>query len=243
MAEATTIGRRIQSVRKRRGLSQADLAKISGVSVSLIRQLEQEQREDTRLETLRKLAVALRVPTAELAPTASAGAPSESDLQQWEPVRRALEGAYTNRSYDTAEFPTLAGVQAVFDSVKPSFRSGELTELIPTLAGLLADADALVEVSGNPEASARHLRSRVRQMTAWLMILTWQFDAADLAIRLALDDAPDVRSAVPLMDAECWRYIRQGDLAKAREVAIKWPTRLSRESSRRLRGMTSPPGG
>jgi transcriptional regulator with XRE-family HTH domain len=222
MPEATTIGRRVQSVRKRRGLSQADLAKLSGISVSLIRQLEQGQRDDTRLETLRKLAVALRVPTAELAPRTGADDASQGDIQRWEPVRRAVEGTDADQPGDSAESPTLAGVEAAFQSSKPLFRRGEFADLVPILSRLLNDADTLVDTSGSNGTNARRLRSRVRQMAAWMMILTWQFDTADLAIRLALDDAPDVRAAVPLMDAQCWRYIRQGDLAQAREVSIKW---------------------
>jgi transcriptional regulator with XRE-family HTH domain len=219
MPEDATIGRRIQSVRKRRGLSQSQLANLSGVSLSLIRQLEQDQREDTRLETLRKLAVALRVPTADLAPQTTADNATPDDVQSWEPVRRALEGTASSRPTDP---PTLAGVQSAFDAAKPLFRRAEFSDLIPVLAALLTDADMLVSQSSPDGTEARRLRSRIRQMTAWLMILTWQFNTADLAIRLALDDAPDTRSAVPLMDADCWQHIRQGNLAKAREVAIRW---------------------
>lgn len=219
MPDDATIGRRIQSVRKRRGLSQAELAARSGVSASLIRQLEQEQRTDTRLETLRKLAVALRVPTAELAPRPLAEDASDDDLQLWEPVRRALEGSASDA---LSEAPTIAGVSAAFDAAKPLFRTARFTDLIAVLPALLTDADTLVDATEPASAEARRLRSRIRQMTAWLMTLTWQFDTADLAIRLALDDAPDTRSAVPVMDAECWRYMRQGDLGAARQVAIKW---------------------
>jgi transcriptional regulator with XRE-family HTH domain len=219
MPETQTIGRRIQSVRKRRGLSQNQLASLAGVSVSLIRQLEQDQRQDTRLDTLRKLAVALRVPTAELAPQPIHPDAAPDDVQHWEPVRRALDGTAT---HVPAEPPALSTLQDAFDAARPLFRRGEFTELIPRLTELLTDADALVDASSPASTAARRLRSRIRQMTAWLMIMSWQFDTADLAIRLALDDAPDTRSAVPVMDADCWRYLRQGDLSKAREVAIRW---------------------
>jgi transcriptional regulator with XRE-family HTH domain len=222
VARAVTIGRGIQSVRKRRGLSQAELARLSGVSVSLIRQLEQEQRNETRLETLRRLAVALRVPTADLAPAVSADDASEDDLQRWEPVRRALEGRRQAGAVTEDAPPMLGGVESAFQSAKPLFREGRFSELIPVLAALLTDADTLVDAAPDGSADARRLRSRVRQMAAWMAILTWQFDTADLAIWLSLDDAPDVRAAVPIMDADCWRHIRQGDLSKARKVAIKW---------------------
>lgn len=232
MTEQATIGDRLRSARKRRGLTQAELAERSGVSVSLIRKLEQGELDDTRLETARRLAIALRMETSALIVRPDADAPDEGDVQLWRGVRRALEGATAGGPLDA---PTLGGVKAAFDASKPLFRGGEFTELIPVLTTLLRDGDTLVESANGGGTEARRLRSRIRQMTAWLMTLTWQFDTADLAIRLALDDAPDVRSAVPIMDAECWRYIRQGDLAKAREVAIKWadeiePRRISRAS-------------
>ncbi len=230
MTEA--IGERIRSVRKRRGMSQAELAEASAVSTSLIRQLEQGQRTDTRLETLRKLAIALRVPTAELAPHALAEDAKVGEVRQWEPVRRALAGRAGSGGTEPVD---LADLEAEFDALKPMFRTGQFAALIPRLAALLTDADVLADAASPSPVPARRFRSRVRQMAAWLMILTWQFDTADLAIRLALDDAPDTRSAVPIMDADCWRYMRQGDLGKARATAIRWadeiePNRVTRAS-------------
>ena len=43
-----------------------ELARQAGVSVSLIRHIEQGVTEDTRLETARKLAIALRVPATRI---------------------------------------------------------------------------------------------------------------------------------------------------------------------------------
>lgn len=81
----------MKEVRKRRGLSQRELADASGVSLSTIRKLEQGERETARLETLRKLARTLRVPTMQLA-----GGPNEEDpdagtVDRWKAVRSALE--------------------------------------------------------------------------------------------------------------------------------------------------------
>ena len=63
---SANIGKRLQEVRKRRGMTQRQLASESGVSLSLIRKLEQGERADTRLETARQLAQTLRVPTTSL---------------------------------------------------------------------------------------------------------------------------------------------------------------------------------
>jgi len=48
---------RLRQIRKRRGLTQRDLARASGVSVSLIRKIEQEDYDGIGVIALRKLAV------------------------------------------------------------------------------------------------------------------------------------------------------------------------------------------
>lgn len=58
MNEAHAIGDRLREARKRCGLTQRELAQQSGVSVSLIRKLEQGDYDNgVRLETVRKMAV------------------------------------------------------------------------------------------------------------------------------------------------------------------------------------------
>ncbi|MFI5716929.1 helix-turn-helix domain-containing protein [Nocardia sp. NPDC051750] len=48
------LGERLQSVRKRRGVTQRELAGRSGVSLSYVRKIEQGERDDARVETLRR---------------------------------------------------------------------------------------------------------------------------------------------------------------------------------------------
>lgn len=68
LTEVAAIGTRLREARKRRGLTQRELARLSGVSVSLVRKLEQDDYGNgLRLETVRKLAVALSAPTSALA--------------------------------------------------------------------------------------------------------------------------------------------------------------------------------
>jgi transcriptional regulator with XRE-family HTH domain len=60
-----TLAMRIKQLRKRRGLTQATLAKKAGLSLPYVGRLETEQH-DPRLSTLKRLAKALAVPVAEL---------------------------------------------------------------------------------------------------------------------------------------------------------------------------------
>ncbi len=60
------IGDRIKAQRQLRGWTQEQLAAFSGISVGYIRLLEQNRRPNPRMETLQKLASALRIGVSEL---------------------------------------------------------------------------------------------------------------------------------------------------------------------------------
>jgi transcriptional regulator with XRE-family HTH domain len=135
-----SVGERLREIRKRRGLTQRELAAESGVSLSLIRKLEQGERQDTRLETVRQLAVTLRVPTTRLIVAADEEAASAATVDQWAPVRHALLGP-PQRPGDVDEAPTVAGVRATLDAALPLFSGDRLSELGTLLPALLRDAD------------------------------------------------------------------------------------------------------
>src|SRR5437667_171795 len=76
-----TIGHKIARRRRRLGLTQEGLAERAGVSVSVIRKLEQGDRDTASLLTLRKIAQALDVTTVELfnpTPQFDGGDPGEA---------------------------------------------------------------------------------------------------------------------------------------------------------------------
>jgi len=133
-------GERLSEGRKRRGLTQGDLAQSSGVSLSLIKKLEQGVLPGTRMETFRKIAVALRVPTSRLlAEREAVDDSSDANVDLWEPVRHALEGRFP----DAEERPTVEGVRATVDDTMPLFSANRYAELAAILPPLLRDSDAL----------------------------------------------------------------------------------------------------
>jgi transcriptional regulator with XRE-family HTH domain len=214
MDQAATIGERVRDVRKRRGLSQQELAELASLSVSLIRKLEQGERQDARLETLRKLAVALRVPTTTLVvrpPAASE--PSADDPADWAPVRRALAGSVTQ----PAEEATPEGVRNAMRSLAPVLTAHHYAAARELLPALLRDADAL---GLTPEA--RKVRSAVLNTTGYLLTQTRQFNVAELTLARAIDIASDRFDAAAAADTLLWLYLRQGRLADAREFAGHW---------------------
>ncbi len=228
MPEPATIGSRIQSVRKRRGMTQQELSRLSGVSASLIRQLEQEQREDTRLETLRKLAVALRVPTTTLLGGPSVEAETSDATPDvsvdWEPVRRALVG----NAPPPDEQPTVPGLRDAMHSLAPALSAHHYTVAREVLPSLLRDADALSD-----EPGARQIRASLLNTTGYLLTQTRQFDTAEFTLTLAIDAAGDNRlDAAAAADTLLWLYLRQGRLAEAREFAAHWADEIEPRFSR-----------
>lgn len=228
----TDIGSRLKDVRKRRGFSQRALADASGVSLSLIRKLEQGERADTRMETARRLAAALHVPTTALLVEHQEDGADAATADRWSAVRRAL---LTPGGGGLDEAPTVAGVRAAVEAAVPLFAEDKFTELSNVLPGLLRDAHALVDIT----TEGRRVRGRLMQLTGWLMTQTRQFEAADVALTRATDDAADRLDGAATASTECWLLMRRGRVGEARELAIRWadeaePLRLSRATPEEL---------
>ncbi len=220
MADMVAIGARLREARKRRGLTQRELARLSGVPVSLIRKLEQGDYDNgLRLETVRKMAVALSVPTSALAIGSRPAPPDQESVMRWEPVRQALEGT---DGHEPAEEPTLEGVRQGTGEAIRLFRAGSLTDLAEFLPSLLADAGALVTSSTDgAHVAARAERSRIRVITGSLLVHTWQFPAAEGAFTLAMNDADGPLSQIAVTGQRCFALTRQGMLAECRELAVR----------------------
>ena len=218
------IGARLREVRKRRGLTQRELAQASGVSLSLIRKLEQGELRDTRLETARRLAVALRVPTTRLICRDTEHAEAGT-VDRWEPVRRALAAPLPLRGQDDP--PTVEGVRDALAAAQPLFAGDRFAELAEVLPPLLRDADALAG-----ESAARPVRVRLHQLVGWLMVQTRQYDAAEIALERALADASDRLQAAATVNTVCWLRLRQGRLHQALELAARWADEVEPRISR-----------
>lgn len=214
----SSIGERLRSVRKRRGLSQLELATAAGMSLSLVKKLEQGAIADARLETLRRFAVVLRVPTSHL--VAGPEQPDPVTPERWDDVREALY-----RPAPAGEEATPHGVLASLAALMPAWRANEYSLVHDMLPGLIRDALAL-------DGDGRMARSRVLNATAWLLTMTRQFDDALTAARLALDAAPDVLDSMAAVGVMAWCLLRQGRLEEAGSLAVEWADRAEPRFSR-----------
>ncbi|MEU7567628.1 helix-turn-helix transcriptional regulator [Streptomyces fradiae] len=211
------LGDRLRSVRKRRGMTQQGLARESGVSVSLIRKLEQGERNDARLETVRRLAATLRVPTSRLVVDVAEEGASAAVLDAWAPVRQALT-APPGGAVTLDEPPTAEGVRAALAAAVPLFSGDRFAELRAVLPALLRDSAVLAGL--DPEGRA--LRVRLLQLTGWLLTQTRQFEAAEWCLGAALDGSADRLQGASTVSTQCWLLLRQGRLGEARALATHW---------------------
>ncbi|GAA0397031.1 helix-turn-helix transcriptional regulator [Streptomyces luteireticuli] len=227
----TSASDRLKSTRKRRDLTQRELAEASGVSLSLLRKIEQGERETARLETWRKLASALRVPTMSLVTDHEEEGAVEGTAETWAGVRKALNAPSGLRE-ELDEPPTIEGMTSALDAMIPLFVGDRFAELATVLPPLIRDADAL-----GPEG--RDLRVRLLQRVGWLMIQVRQFQDAEDALNRAKDETRDRLHATETVNHLCWMMLRMGRLDEARELATVWaddaePVRISRATPTEL---------
>lgn len=221
MDQAQSVGDRIQAIRKRRGLTQRQLAQLSGISLSLIRKLEQEERDDARMETIRKLAAALKVPTSALMTTPDADPADPQTVKNWEPVRRALFAPAAQPD----EPATTEGVLAALAALQPAVAANRYAEVRDALPLLLRDSQVL-------NGHSRDACTRVLNLTGWMLVQTRQWDAAEAALNLAIDAADDRLDAAAAVNTMCWSLLRQGRLAEARVLATRWADDIEPRFSR-----------
>jgi transcriptional regulator with XRE-family HTH domain len=219
--DASTLGERIRNVRRRRGLTQRELATAAGVSESLIKKLEQGHITNLRLETLHKIAVPLKVPTSSLVVGPEPEDPVAPD--RWDDVRDALYRSAPDDS--TAEQATPQGVLDSLAALMPAWQASEYSQVRAMLPALIRDALSL-------DVDGRTARSRVLNATAWMLNMTRQFDDAQTAAQLALDAAPDLPESMAAASVMSWCLLRQGQAAEAGALAAQWADRAEPRFSR-----------
>ncbi|MFB6909165.1 helix-turn-helix domain-containing protein [Streptomyces bacillaris] len=218
----TYAGKKVKQARKLRGLTQVELATHSGVSLSLLRKLEQGERPRVRMATLHALAKALRMPTMDLVAEPHEEGAQEGTLELWAPVRAELMRPPAPEDDDQ---PTPSEVAAVFEQAAGFYRDHRFAELAAVLPGLLRDADALDE-------NGRGVRVKVLQLAAGALTHTRQFDAAELVVRRSLADARDRLEGSASVNTLAWLLIRQGRLDEALALSTQWADDLEPRISR-----------
>jgi transcriptional regulator with XRE-family HTH domain len=212
--EASTLGERIRNVRRRRGLTQRELATATGLSESFIKKVEQGRIEDMRLETARKVAVALNVPTMDIV------SPQHPEQQEtpgagiWAATRDALLSPQAPPDEHAAGQGTADTLLAAVKLYHAN-RYDRLALVLPALIRDSRDAPPLT-------------RSRVMQLAGSVMTQTRQRDAARAALEQSVAGAEatgsttDAASAIVTM---CWLMLTEGRFEDVRRLAADWADR------------------
>jgi transcriptional regulator with XRE-family HTH domain len=207
----SSTGDRVRGVRKRRGMSQRDLAKSAGVSLETVRKIEQDPDARPRAETLHRLAIALTVNTSTLMSTPGAELDADERTEEdWADVRAALYG----RLPQPDEPVSAGGVLSALEALRPDLAANRYAAVRPRLPVLIRDAHAL-------NGDGAEARSRVLNLTAWLLTQTRQWEDAETAARLSADAAGDHLDAAAAANTLCWSLLRQGRLSEARDLAAR----------------------
>lgn len=166
------LGRKIAAERRRRGLSQPELARMVDRSVAWVSQVERGVRKVDRMSVLEALAAALEVPLAELAAEAPVVAAVIEESPGAGGLRLVLSGAYALRAMlDGRRSVALRTLRTKTRKAWDLAHAGRYTELTELLSGLIPDLETAAR------AVAENRRAEVFEM----MAATYQACSAALA--------------------------------------------------------------
>ncbi|WP_372410477.1 helix-turn-helix domain-containing protein [Streptomyces luteireticuli] len=222
------MGERIARLRMRRGLTQERLAEKAGLSVDVVRKLEQGRRRTARLSTVNALAAALdtepsallgQLTTFEVPPTADE-APSVLALRQAvSPVADLLGG-----DDDVEDAPSIVQLKEALASTGSIRREGRVAEIGAVLPQLIRDARAAVHASaGRDAAAANSVLAVAYQVAATTLTALGKEDAAFTAMERSLAairscDDPNLETLAA--STLSWVLTKQGRLGDAERIAL-----------------------
>ncbi len=167
-----SLGRKIAAERRRRGLSQPELARMIGRSVAWVSQVERGVRKVDRMSVLETVANALDVPLAELAAEAPVVAAVSEEPPDARGLRLVLSGAHALRAMlDGRRPPALSTLRSKARQAWDLTHAGRSTDLTGLLLGLVPDL----------ETAARALPESQRPEVFELMAAAYQACSASLA--------------------------------------------------------------
>ncbi|WP_280502626.1 helix-turn-helix domain-containing protein [Nocardia farcinica] len=222
--DESSIGVRIRRFRGK-ALTQRQLADQAGVSVDLVRKLEQGGRQTASIASLQKIARALDVDIADLIGNRH-GIPSSNPDAGIVAIRRALTPVDDLLGTTPEEAAvSLDDARRAVDYAWGAYWSGHYELLTTILPTGLTQLRATVHAARNGSvAPANELLARMYWVTGCTLVHLGQTDPAFLAIRLALAAAErgdDPLLAATIRGSVAWQLLIQGRYAESRGVALR----------------------
>jgi transcriptional regulator with XRE-family HTH domain len=195
------LGRKIAAERRRRGLSQPELARMIDRSVAWVSQVERGVRKVDRMSVLESVAAALDVPLAELAAEAPVVAAVTEEAPGASGLRLVLSGAFALRAMlDGRRSPALSTLRSRTRKAWELTHAGRYTELTELLSGLVPDLEmASRSVAEGQRAEVAELLATAYQACSAALAKIGESDAAWIAADRAMAAAE--RASNPMLVA------------------------------------------
>ncbi|MHC0429944.1 helix-turn-helix domain-containing protein [Streptomyces sp. O3] len=225
--EETGIGDRVARLRLRRKLTQERLAERAGLSVDIVRKLEQGRRQTARLATLNALARALDVE-----PSILVGQPStfevhdEADPPSVLALRQAVSpvSEFLGEDPDPEDPPNIAELRQSLKSTERIRREGRMADIGTLLPQLISDARAAAQThTGDDAAAAYSVLAEAYQVAATTLAALGKEDAGFTALERSMDasrKSDDPRLEIVGISCLSWIFTKQGRLEDAERVAL-----------------------
>ncbi|MFD0020779.1 helix-turn-helix domain-containing protein [Streptomyces sp. NPDC058382] len=221
------LGRTLRRLRRLATLTQEELAERSGVSVDVIRQLEQRRKHSARLPTLHALANGLGVElTTLLGDPPAVASTGENDGPRFVAVRRAIMPALNGPE------PEPPGPGFSLDRLREQIANGwthyhaaEFDTVMIALPDLISDARGATYADNDDHRRAGYAAlGKVLQLAGHVAVRMGKTDLALISLERAAQAAG--RSSDPLLptmiaNSTAWTYQRQGRLDDALSIALR----------------------
>jgi transcriptional regulator with XRE-family HTH domain len=230
MTEASTIiSERVRELRRRRGLTQEDLAERSSLSLAVIKKIE--QGGSARMETYHQMAKALGVRTI-LFVAAASPEPVEQGVDDvvLADMRSAINppvGLTGHPLYGVADGDEadLSRLRNAVSAVAVAYHADRYDDLAGMMPALVRSAHHHVEFfsDGIDRQEALRLRADITGLTGRYLIQIRAHDLALIALHASLRDAVeigDIPLAAASVSSQAWAMLRQGRLGEVEQLCV-----------------------
>ncbi|MEV8479092.1 helix-turn-helix transcriptional regulator [Streptomyces sp. NPDC051173] len=238
------LGDRLGRLRRLAGLTQEGLAERSGVSVDVVRKLEQKRKHSARLPTLHALSRGLGVElTALLGDPPGVPSTGEADPPQLVALRRAIMPPLFAPPPEPngAERLTAPLLRREISDSWTLYHDADFGRLMEVLPGIIADARFAAAVGNVDErAVGQAALGKALQLAGHLAIRLGKIDLALSALERAMNAASD--SSDPLLapmisNSVAWNYQRQNRLEDAEHIAVYAADSVETEHGKNAEGL------
>jgi tetratricopeptide (TPR) repeat protein len=202
------LGRRIAAERRRRGLSQPELARMIDRSVAWVSQVERGVRKVDRMSVLETVATALDIPLAELAAEAPVVAAVTEEAPGTSGLRLVLSGAHALQAMlDGPRAPAVSTLRFRTRKAWELTHAGRYAELTELLGSLVPDLETAARTAPDDQrAGAFELLATTYQACSAALAKIGETDAAWIAADRAMAAAERADNAM-LVAAGAFRLV------------------------------------